>query len=131
MSTPSQAEMSAATREVLRQYEEDLYNGRNLDLVGELLSDPMYRHDAGGAVTEMSHADCRQRIGGFFRDYEELRFRTVHLVVEGALASWTYQLTMTARDGTRSVISSIENFEVVDNKIVRVWNAAYTPGPWA
>lgn len=120
-----------ATRAVLWRYEHELYNARNLDLVGELLADPMERHDAGGAVTEMSNADCRERIGAFFRDYGELAFRTVHQIVEGTLASWTYELTMTDHDGNATTISSIEIFEVVDGTITRVWNAAYTPGPWA
>ena len=53
-----------------------------------------------------------------------------HLIVEGTMASWTYELTTTANDGTESVLSSIEVFEVVDGKITRVWNAEYTPGPW-
>ncbi len=122
---------SRATRAVLHRYEHELYGARDLDLVEELLSDPMYRHDAGGKVTEMSHADCRDRIGGFFRDFERLDFRTIHLLAEGAFASWTYQLTGTAHDGSQRVISSIEVFEVVRGKITRVWNAEHTPGPWA
>lgn len=123
-------EVTAATRAVIHRYEHDLYNARNLDLVEELLSDPMYRHDAGGQVTEMRSADCRERIGGFFRGFELLEFKTIHLVVEGTLASWTYQLTGTANDGSQRVISSIEVFEIIDGKITRVWNAEHTPGPW-
>lgn len=122
---------SQATRAVLHRYEHDLYNARDLDLVGELLADPMFRHDAGGSVTEMSNADCRDRIGGFFRDYADLSFRTIHQIVDGSLASWTYELTLTDHAGTQAVISSIEVFEVVDGVITRVWNAEHTPGPWA
>ena len=131
MSTVHHDDVTEATRAVLHRYEHELYNARNLDLVEELLCDPMYRHYAGGKVTEMSSADCRERIGGFFRDFERLEFKTIHLVVEGPLASWTYQLTGTAHDGTRTVLSSIEVFEVADGKIARVWNAEYTPGPWS
>lgn len=131
MSDESHSVASAATRAVLHRYEHDLYGERNLELVGELLSDPMYRHDAGGEVTEMTNADCRERIGGFFRDFEALEFRTIHQIVEGPLASWTYQLTGTAHDGSQLVISSIEVFEIHNGKIVRVWNAEHTPGPWA
>ncbi len=131
MATVDGQDATAATRTVLHRYEHELYNARNLDLVEELLSDPMYRHDAGGKVTEMSSADCRQRIGGFFRDFERLDFRTIHLVAEGTLASWTYELTGTANDGSQMVISSIEVFEIIDGKITRVWNAEHTPGPWA
>ncbi len=54
---PVTSSTSAETRAVLHRYEHDLYNARNLDLVEDLLANPMYRHDAGGAVTEMSHDD--------------------------------------------------------------------------
>lgn len=130
MSMLNQADATDASRAVLHRYEHELYNARNLDLIEELLSDPMYRHDAGGSVTEMSNAACRERIGGFFRAYQLLEFRTIHLVVEGTVASWTYQLTLTAHDGSQAVISSIETFEIIDGKITRVWNAEHTPGPW-
>ena len=125
---------TATTRQVLSRYEHELYGERNLDLVEELLADPMNRHDAGGKVTTMTNADCRERIGAFFRDYAELRFRTVHLIVDGPLASWTYELTMIGNEehrGAETVISSIEIFEVRDGKITAVWNADYSPGPWA
>ncbi|MFT7244303.1 MAG: hypothetical protein ACI82A_001655 [Candidatus Azotimanducaceae bacterium] len=131
MSTSTQSQMTAATRDVLHRYEHELYDARDLNMVEELLSDPMYRHDAGGKVTEMSNADCRERIGGFFHEYKQLTFRTVNLIVEGPLASWAYELTGISSDGTRTVLSSIEHFEIINGKITRVWNAEYTPGPWA
>ena len=121
---------TAQTRSVLERYERDLYDARDLSLVSELLADPMYRHDAGGKVTTMSQAECQARIGGFFDSFKQLTFRTIHLVVEGSVASWTYELTLTAHDSTESVISSIETFEVKDGKITTVWNAQYTEGPW-
>ncbi|MEM9135163.1 MAG: nuclear transport factor 2 family protein [Actinomycetota bacterium] len=124
-------DLTEATRAVIHRYEHELYNARNVDLVEELMADPMYRHDAGGEVTEMSGDACRERIGGFFDDFTKLDFRTVHLIVEGNLASWTYQLTGTANDGSERTLSSIEVFEIIDGRITRVWNAAYTDGPWA
>jgi SnoaL-like domain len=121
---------TAATRAVLQRYEHELYNARDLALVPELLADPMYRHDAGGKVTVMSNEDCRARIGGFFVEFTSMVFRTIHLVVEGPVASWTYELTGTVNDGTVVVLSSIETFEVHDGKITHVWNAEHTAGPW-
>lgn len=121
---------SEATRAVLGRYEHELYNARDVALIPELLADPMLRHDAGGAVTTMTTDDCRARIGGFFEQYASLVFRTVHLIVDGAFASWTYELTLTDQQGGDSVISSIEIFEIRDGKIVAVWNAPYTDGPW-
>lgn len=120
----------SSARTVLRRYEHELYNARDLSLVSELLANPMHRHDAGGKVTTMTNADCVARIGGFFEQYRELQFRTVHLIVDGPLASWTYELTLTPHEGETSTISSIEIFEIRDDKIVAVWNANYTEGPW-
>lgn len=124
--------MSDTTTEgVLRRYEHELYNARDLSLVPELLAEPMRRHYAGGKVTTMTNADCAARIGGFFEQYRELCFRTVHLLVQGPTASWTYELAMTSNDGETTTISSIEVFEVHDGKITDVWNAEYSTGPWA
>ena len=129
MSTTEHMTATEATRSVLHRYEHDLYNARNVDLVDELLAEPMFRHDAGGAVTEMSRADCRERIGGFFRDYADLTFRTIHQIIDGPLASWTYELTLTDHDGNQAVISSIEIFEVLDQtaavKLTAFWGIDY------
>lgn len=121
---------SDETRSVLQRYEHGLYGARDLSLVPELVADPMVRHDAGGAVRSLTVADCAARIGAFFDQFTEMRFRTVHLIVDGPLASWTYELTTTDRNGTEATMSSIEIFEVRDGMIVAVWNAAYTDGPW-
>ena len=131
MTITVQAAQTAATRAVLDRYERELYDGRNLTLISELMADPMYRHDAGGKVTVMTNDDCRARIGGFFEGFSLLVFRTVHLVAEGPLASWTYEMTGTANDGKVLTMSSIETFLVEDGKITHVWNAEHTPGPWA
>ena len=131
MTVTDQATKTATTRAILRRYERDLYDSRDLTQIPELLAEPMYRHDAGGKVTVMTNDSCRARIGGFFDGFSLLVFRTVHLVVEGPLASWTYEMTGTANDGTVLIISSIETFLVEDGKITHVWNAEHTPGPWA
>ena len=121
---------TAATRAVLGRYEHELYNARNLSLIPELMAEPMYRHDAGGKVTTLTNADCATRVRGFFEGFRLLVFRTVHLVVEGSVASWTYEMTATANDGTQQVMSSIETFLIQDGKITDVWNAQHTDGPW-
>lgn len=129
--TPGPQTASELTRAVLHRYEHDLYNARDLSVLPELVGDPMERHDAGGAVTVLTLADCEKRIGGFFEQFESLVFRTVHQVIDGPLASWTYELTLNGHDGEKAVISSIEVFEVLDGRITRVWNAEHTPGPWS
>ena len=122
---------TAATRAVLDRYEHELYEARDLSLIPELLADPMYRHDAGGKVAALTNADCAARIGGFFEAFRLLTFRTIHLITQGAVASWTYELTLTANDGVETVMSSIETFLVRDGQITDVWNAEHTQGPWA
>ena len=59
-----------------------------------------------------------------------LVFRTIHLVVEGSVASWTCELTATDANGPETIMSSIETFKVADGRITDVWNAEHTPGPW-
>ena len=130
MNVTDESTKTAATRNVLHRYEHDLYDARDLSLVAELLADPMYRHDAGGKVTTLTNDDCRDRIGGFFAGFTKLTFRTVHLVVEGSVASWTYEMTGHANDGTQTQMASIETFLIEDGKIAHVWNAEHTPGPW-
>ena len=122
---------TAATRAVLDRYEHELYDARDLSLIPQLLADPMHRHDAGGKVTALTNADCAARIGGFFEAFRLLTFRTIHLIAQGSVASWTYELTLTAADGAETVISSIETFLVHDGRITDVWNAEHTQGPWA
>ena len=130
MTTTDEASTAAATRAVINRYATELYDARDLSLIPELLADPMYRHDAGGKVTVMTNDDCRARIGGFFAGFSRLVFRSVHLVIEGSVASWTYEMTGTANDGEISIMSSIETFEIEHGKITHVWNAEHTPGPW-
>jgi hypothetical protein len=121
---------SQMTSDVMHRYVHDLYNARDLSLIPELLADPMYRHDAGGAVITMSNEDCRNRTKGFFDATTELRFRTIHLLIDGPYVSWTYELTSVLHDGTEQVISSIEVFEVRYGNFVNAWNAYHTPAPW-
>lgn len=130
MNVTDESPKTAATRSVLHRYEHELYDARNLGLIPDLLANPMYRHDAGGKVTTLTNEDCRARIGGFFAGFTKLTFRTIHLVVEGSVASWTYEMTGDANDGTRAQMASIETFLVEDGKITHVWNAEHTPGPW-
>jgi SnoaL-like domain len=123
MATPS-------TREVVERYGRDLYRARNLDLFPELLADPMVRHEAGGETKVLTIADCRARIGGLFEAYRSLEFEVVQLIVDGEFASWTFNGTLTADDGTPQVVSGIEVFRVVDGKITEVWNPPSAPGAW-
>ncbi len=123
-------DLTATTRTVLERYGQELYDGRDVTLVPELLAEPMYRHDAGGDVTEMSNADCVKRIGGVFDNFSSIVIRTIHLVVEGSVASWTYELTAIDASGSETIMSSIETFKVTGGRITDVWNAEHTPGPW-
>ena len=79
----------------------------------------------------MTNDDCRARIGGFFDGCSLLVFRTIHLVVEGPLAAWIYEMSAPANDGRVMAMSSIETFLVEGGKITHVWNAEHTPGWWA
>ena len=124
------AAASPSTREVVERYGRELYRARNLNLVPELLADPMVRHEAGGETRVLTATDCKQRIGGLFEAYRALEFNVVQLIVDGEFASWTYNGTLMAHDGTTQVISGIEVFHVVDGKITEVWNSPAGQGAW-
>lgn len=118
------------TRTVLDRYVNDLYHGRKLELIPQLLADPMLRHEAGGETRTMTLADCEARIGGFFNAYRALRFEAIHIVVEGEFASWTYNGYLEPFEGEHQVISGIEVFRVSGGKIVEVWNPPSASGAW-
>jgi SnoaL-like domain len=124
------AATASSTREVVERYGRDLYRARNLDLVPELLADPMVRHEAGGETKVLTAAECKTRIGGLFEAYRSLEFDVVQLIVDGEFASWTFNGTLTAHDGTKEVVSGIEVFHVVDGKITEVWNLPTVLRAW-
>ena len=123
--------MSRTAREVVESYNLVVWNKRDFALADELIGDSVIRHDIGEAHT-LTHDEAVQRIVDTWEMFNELRF-DLNLVVagdDGEFVAIVYESPMTAKDGTKTTISSMEIFRVVDGRIIEVWNCGYKQGVW-
>lgn len=123
--------MSRPAREVVELYNLVVWNERDFALADELMGDSVIRHDVGEAHT-LTHEEAVQRIVDTWGMFDELRF-DLNLVVagdDGEFVTIVYESPMTAKDGNRTTISSMEIFRVVDGRITEVWNCGYKQGVW-
>ncbi|OBA78614.1 polyketide cyclase [Mycobacterium sp. 1164966.3] len=118
-------------REVVELYNLVVWNERNLDLARELFADTVIRHEVGEAHT-LTHAQAVQRVADVWDLFDSLRF-DLNIVIDGddgEHVAIVYDSTMTASDGTKTNVASIEVFRVVEGKITEVWNCGYKQGVW-
>jgi len=118
-------------REVVELYNLVVWNERDFALAEELMGDKVIRHQVGQAVT-LTHQQAVQRIVEHWEMFDELRF-DLNVVVagdDGEHVAIVYQSTMTAKDGSRIDIGSLEIFRVVDGRIIEVWNCGHGQGVW-
>jgi predicted SnoaL-like aldol condensation-catalyzing enzyme len=123
--------MSRTAREVVESYNLVVWNRRDFALADELIGDSVIRHDVGEAHT-LTHDEAVQRIVDTWEMFNELTF-DLNLVVagdDGEFVAIVYESPMTAKDGTKTTISSMEIFRVVDGRIIEVWNCGYKQGVW-
>ena len=123
--------MSRTAREVVESYNLVVWNKRDFALADELIGDSVIRHDVGEANT-LTHDEAVQRIVDTWEMFNELTF-DLNLVVagdDGEFVAIVYESPMTAKDGTKTTISSMEIFRVVDGRIIEVWNCGYKQGVW-
>jgi predicted SnoaL-like aldol condensation-catalyzing enzyme len=123
--------MTRTAREVVELYNLVVWNQRDFALAEELMGDKVIRHEVGQAVT-LTRRQAVQRIVEHWEMFDELRF-DLNVVVagdDGELVAIVYQSTMTAKDGSRIDIGSLEIFRVVDGRIIEVWNCGHTQGAW-
>ncbi len=123
--------MSRTAREVVESYNLVVWNKRDFALADELIGDSVIRHDVGEAHT-LTHDQAVQRIVDAWEMFNELSF-DLNLVVagdDGEFVAIVYESPMTAKDGTKTTISSMEMFRVVDGRIIEVWNCGYKQGVW-
>jgi predicted SnoaL-like aldol condensation-catalyzing enzyme len=124
--------MTRSAREVVELYNLVVWNERDFDLADELMGDAVIRHDVGEART-LTHDEAVQRIIDHWAMFDTIRF-DLNLVVagdDGEHVAIVYQSPMTLKDGTDTVIGSMEIFRVVDGRITEVWNCGYKQGVWA
>ena len=123
--------MSRTAREVVESYNLVVWNERDFALADELIGDSVIRHDVGEAHT-LTHDEAVQRIVDTWEVFNELTFDLNLLVAgdDGEFVAIVYESPMTAKDGTKTTISSMEIFRVVDGRITEVWNCGYKQGVW-
>jgi predicted SnoaL-like aldol condensation-catalyzing enzyme len=123
--------VSHTAREVVELYNLVVWNQRDFALAEELMGDKVIRHQVGQAVT-LTRRQAVQRIVEHWEMFDELRF-DLNVVVagdDGEHVAIVYQSTMTAKDGARIDIGSLEIFRVVDGRIIEVWNCGHGQGVW-
>ncbi len=123
--------MTRTAREVVELYNLVVWNQRDFALAEELMGDKVIRHEVGQAVT-LTRRQAVQRIVEHWEMFDKLRF-DLNVVVagdDGEHVAIVYQSTMTAKDGSRIDIGSLELFRVVDGRITEVWNCGHGQGVW-
>ena len=123
--------MTRTAREVVELYNLVVWNQRDFALAEELMGDTVIRHEVGEALT-LTRRQAVQRIVEHWEMFDELCF-DLNVVVagdDGEHVAIVYQSTMTAKDGSRIDIGSLEIFRVVDGRITEVWNCGHRQGVW-
>jgi predicted SnoaL-like aldol condensation-catalyzing enzyme len=124
--------MTRSAREVVELYNLVVWNERNFDLAEELMGDTVIRHEVGEATT-LTHEQAVNRIVDHWDMFASIRF-DLSLVVagdDGEHVAIVYQSPMRLKDGTETIVGSMEIFRVVDGRIIEVWNCGYKQGVWA
>lgn len=118
-------------REVVELYNLVVWNECDLELAEELIGDTIIRHEVGQTQT-LTRAQAVQRVADVWQLFDSLRF-DLNVVIDGddgEHVAIVYDSTMTAADGTKTDIASMEVFRVVDGRIIEVWNCGYKQGVW-
>jgi predicted SnoaL-like aldol condensation-catalyzing enzyme len=95
------------------------------------MGETVTRHDVGEA-TVLTHEQAVSRIVDHWAMFETIRFE-LNLVVagdDGEHVAIVYQSPMSLKDGTETIVGSMEIFRVVGGRITEVWNCGYKQGVW-
>jgi predicted SnoaL-like aldol condensation-catalyzing enzyme len=123
--------VTRTAREVVELYNLVVWNERDFALAEELTGDTVIRHEVGEALT-LTHRQAVQRIVEHWEMFDKVWF-DLNVVVagdDGEHVAIVYQSTMTAKDGARIDVGSMEIFRVVDGRIIEVWNCGHKQGVW-
>jgi predicted SnoaL-like aldol condensation-catalyzing enzyme len=116
--------------DVVHRYFDELYGLRRLELVPELLADPVLRHYPGGTRT-LSIDDSADRLESGFATYPTMRFDWAVSVAAGEYVTVAWNGVVATADSAEQRQASIEIFRVVDGLISEVWIAQETEGLWS
>ncbi len=117
---------SRTPRELIELYWTEVWNNRNADLIRELCSDPIIRHDPN-STTALSLEDQIARVK------QQSEAAEPYFEHEVLLADDTYVTSvwnMHTRKGDRVELCGIEVFKAVDGKFTDCWNSSYVAGRW-
>lgn len=113
-------------RELILLYWEEVWNKGHVELILEICTDPMIRHEPA-KVTVLSHAEQVERV---HRLRAELQPHFTHEILvadeHGASSVWN----MTSPVEKYAKLSSIETFQVRDGRLWKTWNATNAFEHW-
>jgi len=116
-----------AAQVLLERYWEEVNNQGKLELIRELCSDPITRHDPG-SVTVLSHDEQieRVRVG-----IEQLGVQISRVIThaDDTTVTSVWNMTMTKHNDTK--MCGIEVFKVENGRLAHCWNTPYAEGHWA
>ena len=117
----------SAAQALLERYWDEVNNQGKLELIRELCSDPITRHDPG-SVTRLSHDEQieRVRVG-----IEQLGVQISRVMTHADETTVTSVWNMTMTKHNDKKMCGIEVFRVENGRLTHCWNTPYAEGHWA
>ena len=112
--------------ELITTYIERVYGNHEYELVRELFSDPMIRHDPNGIVV-LSHDEQVARLAKY---QAQMGANFHNVTVHGDDEYVTVVYDMWTTRGRPFEMCSIETWRVQDGRITDCWNSPYVEGKW-
>ena len=112
--------------ELVKMYIERVYENHEYQLVREIFSNPMVRHDPNGIVV-LSHDDQIARLEKY-QAQMGANFENITIHGNDEFVSVVYNMFTTR--GRPFAICSIETWRVQDGLITDCWNSPYVEGKW-
>ncbi len=112
--------------ELARAYIHRVYENHEYELVREIFSDPMIRHDPNGVVV-LTHDEQIARLEKY---QTQMGARFENITIHGDDEYVTVVYNMHTTRGRPYEMCSIETWRVQDGRITECWNSPYVPGKW-
>ena len=103
---------SDANKELLRRFYDDVINGRNLDLIDELLSDDFVEHEEFPGIPP-TREGVKQTFAMFYAAFPDIHFRVDDLLAEGDLVAARVTVTGTHQGEFLGIPAT--------NRVIQVW----------
>ena len=121
--------MSEQNKAVVRRFIEEVWNGRNLDAIDEIISADHVDHDPARAGTPGGSAGVRAFVEMYLKAFPDAHIEMGELVAEGDLVAGPWRATGTHQGdlmgmpatGKSISVTGMGMDRVVDGKIVESW----------